>query len=238
MEYKTLSIIIPCYNEAKTIVELLTKVEKANCLGLKKEIIVVDDGSTDNTRKILNKYKHKNDYVIIFHKNNLGKGGALKTGFLKSTGDVVLIQDADLEYDPDEYSVLLSPIIDNRADVVYGSRFMGGRPHRVVYYWHSVMNRMLTIFSNMLSNINLTDMETCYKVVRGDIMRKIAKKLISNRFGIEPEMTARLSKVKNVRFYEVGISYYGRTYNEGKHINWLDGIKAIWEILRFNIFND
>lgn len=236
MSYKTLSVVIPCYNEKNTIEELLKLVLLADSCGLKKEIIIVDDGSKDGTRDILEKYKKKKGFKIIFHKKNSGKGGALKTGFAETTGDIVLIQDADLEYDPSEYPVLLSPIIENRADVVYGSRFMGGRPHRVVYYWHSVMNSFLTTFSNMMTNINLTDMETCYKVFRGDIIRKIAQNLESQRFGFEPEITARLSKVKDVRFYEVGISYYGRTYDEGKHINWKDGIKAVWEIIKYNVF--
>lgn len=231
-----ISIIIPCYNESTTINELLSKVIKADSCGLEKEIIVVDDGSKDGTKKILEKYKKVKGFKIIFQKINKGKGAALRSGFLISTGDIVLIQDADLEYDPDEYPLLLEPIISNRADVVYGSRFMGGRPHRVVYYWHSVMNNFLTTFSNMMTNINLTDMETCYKVVRGDMIRRLATDLQSNRFGFEPEITARLSKVKGIRFYEVGVSYYGRTYNEGKHINWIDGLKAIWEIIKYNVF--
>lgn len=235
MEFKTLSIVIPCYNESKTIRELLEKVKKSDSLGLNKEIIIVDDGSKDGTRKILEKYKKIKGYKVIFHKINKGKGASLKTGFIKSRGDIVLVQDADLEYDPSEYALLLEPIISNRADVVYGSRFMGGRPHRVVYYWHSVMNNLLTTFSNMMTNINLTDMETCYKVVKGDIIRGLAPSLQSNRFGFEPEITARLSKIKGIRFYEVGVSYYGRTYNEGKHINWIDGLKAIFEIIKYNV---
>ena len=235
-DYKKLSIVIPCYNESKTIEELIAKVLTADSCGLKKEIIIVDDGSKDGTRDILEKYKKKKDFKIIFHKKNSGKGGALKTGFAQTTGDVVLIQDADLEYDPNEYPLLLEPIILDKADVVYGSRFLGGRPHRVVYYWHSVMNSFLTIFSNMMTNINLTDMETCYKVFKGDIIRKNAPNLKSQRFGFEPEITAKLSKVKDIRFYEVGVSYYGRTYDEGKHINWFDGIKAIWEIIKYNVF--
>lgn len=237
MKFRKLSIIIPCFNEKSTIEELLAKVLVADSCGLTKEIIIVDDGSKDGTREILEKYKVKKNFVVIFHKKNTGKGGALKTGFLISTGDVVLIQDADLEYDPSEYPILLEPIITNRADVVYGSRFMGGRPHRVVYYWHSVMNTMLTVFSNMLSNINLTDMETCYKVMRGDIIRKITPTLESQRFGFEPEITAKLARIKEIRFYEVGVSYYGRTYKEGKHINWVDGVKALWEIFKYNVIS-
>lgn len=234
--FKKLSIVIPCYNEERTIKEILSKVLKAKCFGMRKEIIVVDDGSTDKTKKILKSYQSKNNFKIVFHTKNIGKGGALKTGILQSSGDIVLIQDADLEYDPEEYPVLLEPIINNKADVVYGSRFLGGRPHRVLYFWHSLMNHWLTTFSNMLSGINLTDMETCYKVIRGDLIRNLAPKLGSKKFGFEPEVTARLAKIKKVRFYEVGISYYGRTYSEGKHINWLDGIHAIWEIIKYNVF--
>jgi len=235
MEYNKLSIVIPCYNEKNTIEKLLDLVLKSDSCGLSKEVIVVDDGSNDGTRDILEKYKNRQNFKIIFHKKNKGKGGSLKTGFGVSTGDIVIIQDADLEYDPNEYPILLEPILKDRADVVYGSRFMGGRPHRVVYFWHSVMNTMLTTFSNMLTNINLTDMETCYKVFRGEIIRKIAPTLESQRFGFEPEITAKLVKVRNIRFYEVGISYYGRTYGEGKHINWVDGVKAVWEIIKYNV---
>jgi len=235
MIIKKLSIIIPCYNESKTILDIIKKVQKADTLNLTKEIIIVDDGSTDGSRQILKKFTKRKGFKIIFHQKNIGKGGALKTGFKKSSGDIVLIQDADLEYNPEEYSLLLEPILNGKADVVYGSRFMGGKPHRVVYYWHSLMNRFLTTFSNMLTNINLTDMETCYKVFSGPIIRKIAPKLQSNRFGFEPEITARLSKIKEIRFYEVGISYYGRTYKEGKHINWSDGLKAIYEIIKYNV---
>jgi len=234
--YNTLSIIVPCYNEAKTIQTIIEKILKANSLGLKKEIIIVDDGSTDQTRTILKNYRSMKNFIIIFQKQNTGKGGALKTGILQSNGDIILIQDADLEYDPEEYPVLLAPIINNKADVVYGSRFLGGSPHRVLYFWHSLINHWLTTFSNMLSGINLTDMETCYKVMRGDLLRKLAPKLESKKFGFEPEITARLAKIKEARFYEVGISYYGRTYEEGKHINWLDGIRAIWEIIKYNVF--
>ncbi|MBU4210229.1 glycosyltransferase family 2 protein [Patescibacteria group bacterium] len=232
---KTLSIVIPCYNESKTILEILKKAQKANSLGLKKEIIIIDDGSTDGTREILKKIRKRKELKIVFHQKNTGKGSALKTGFKKSSGDIVLIQDADLEYDPSEYPMLLKPILDGKADVVYGSRFMGGKPHRVVYYWHSLVNKTLTTFSNMLTNINLTDMETCYKVFSGPIIRKIALQLQSNRFGFEPEITARLTKIKGIRFYEVGISYYGRTYEEGKHINWIDGLKTIYQIIKYNV---
>jgi glycosyltransferase involved in cell wall biosynthesis len=235
MKIKLLSVVVPCYNESKTIEKLLSLVEKSDIGVIKKEIIVVDDGSKDGTREILEKYKKKKGYKVIFHGKNQGKGGAIKTGFLKSTGEVVVVQDADLEYDPNEYNLLLAPILEDKADVVYGSRFMGGRPHRVVYYWHSVMNKALTTFSNMLTNINLTDMETCYKVFKGEIIRELSLKLESKRFGIEPEITARLAKIKGIRFYEVGISYYGRTYEEGKKINWKDGIRAVWEIIKYNV---
>ena len=234
---KTLSIIIPCFNESATIRELLDRVINSDCCGLLKEIILVDDGSTDKTRQILSKIKNEAVKVILQDKN-MGKGWAVKTGMLASNGDVVLIQDADLEYDPGEYTILLEPLLSDRADVVYGSRFMGGRPHRVVYYWHAVLNTLLTSFSNMLTNINLTDMETCYKVFRGDLARKIALNLKSKRFGFEPEVTAKLSKINNIRIYEVGISYYGRTYAEGKHINWVDGLRAFFEIIRFNLFDN
>lgn len=236
MTTKKLSIVIPCYNEVRTIDTLVSRVLKADTLGLTKEIIIVDDHSTDGCREILKKYQHQPGFIVFFQPKNQGKGSALKKGFQLSTGDIVLIQDADLEYDPNEYPLLLEPIISNRADVVYGSRFMGGKPHRVVYYWHSVMNNFLTTFSNMLTNINLTDMETCYKVFRGDIIRKLVSNLDSQRFGFEPEITAKLAKIKNIRFYEVGISYYGRTYEEGKHINYLDGLKAVWQIIKYNLF--
>jgi glycosyltransferase involved in cell wall biosynthesis len=230
------SICIPCYNEGGTIKELIRRVISANSCGLKKEIIVVNDGSADNTFETLQGYIKMKKIIYIDVKRNRGKGYALKQAFGICTGDIVLIQDGDLEYDPNEYPSLLLPIIGGKADVVYGSRFLGGRPRRVVYYWHSVMNSFLTMFSNMLTNINLTDMETCYKVMRGDLARKIGKKISSNRFGFEPEITARLSKVKGIRFYEVGVSYYGRTYSEGKHINWIDGIKAVGQILKYNVF--
>lgn len=233
-KFKKLSIVIPCFDEAKTIDELVNRVLKADSCGLEKELIIVDDGSKDGTRDLLKKYIKRKNFIVIFHKKNSGKGGALVTGFSKSTGQVVLVQDADLEYDPNDYPLLLEPILSDRADVVYGSRFMGGRPHRVVYYWHSVMNTWLTTFSNMMTNINLTDMETCYKVFRGELIRDITPKLVSKRFGFEPEVTARLSKIPGLRFYEVGVSYYGRTYSEGKHIGFIDGLKAIWEIIKYN----
>lgn len=234
-QFKKLSIVIPCFNESKTIQELLRKVIQSDTLGLQKEIIIVDDGSTDSSPALLKKYLNMLGFQIILQTKNQGKGSALKKGFEISTGDIVLVQDADLEYDPSDYPLLLQPILENKADVVYGSRFLGGRPHRVVYFWHSVLNSLLTTLSNMLTNINLTDMETCYKVFRGDLIRQVAKKLESKRFGFEPEITARLAKIKDIRFYEVGVSYYGRTYKEGKHIGLKDGIKAIGEIFKFNL---
>lgn len=234
-KYNKLSIVIPCFNEIKTIEEIIKRVMDADCFGLKKEIVIVDDGSKDGSKELLKKYINKSGFKIIIQENNKGKGSALKKGFENTSGDIVLIQDADLEYDPSEYQLLLKPILDNKADIVYGSRFLGGRPHRVVYYWHSVMNNLLTTFSNMLTNINLTDMETCYKVFKGELIRKIAKELESKRFGFEPEITARLAKIKDIRFYEVGISYYGRTYKEGKHIGIIDGFRAIGEIIKFNL---
>jgi Glycosyltransferases involved in cell wall biogenesis len=241
MKYKKLSIIIPVYNEEKFIETVINKVLEANSLGLKKEIIIVDDGSFDQTKiKIENKIKKLNKRQLriktIFKKKNEGKGIAVKDGILSSTGDIVLIQDADLEYDPSDYPILLEPFFKYQADVVYGSRFITHRPHRVLYFWHSLGNFMLTTFSNFFTNLNLTDMETGYKVFRGDLLRKIAKKLKSKRFGFEPEITAKIAKIKNIKIYEVGISYFGRTYKEGKKINWIDGIKTFFEIIRFNLF--
>jgi len=241
MKYKKLSIIIPVYNEEEFIETVINKVLEANSLGLKKEIIIVDDGSFDQTKiKIENKIKKLKKRQVkikaIFKKKNEGKGAAVKNGVLSSTGDIVLIQDADLEYDPSDYPILLEPFFKYQADVVYGSRFITHRPHRVLYFWHSLGNFMLTTFSNFFTNLNLTDMETGYKVFRGDLLRKIAKKLKSKRFGFEPEITAKIAKIKNIKIYEVGISYFGRTYKEGKKINWIDGIKTFFEIIRFNLF--
>ncbi|MGQ9673005.1 MAG: glycosyltransferase family 2 protein [Candidatus Aminicenantales bacterium] len=226
-----LSVIIPVYNEAKTIEEILRRVQAVE-LGLEKEIIVVDDGSTDGTRAIL-EGSTSPSIRVIFHTKNQGKGAALQTGFAAATGDIFLVQDADLEYDPREYPKLLEPILDGRADVVYGSRFLGG-PHRVLLFWHYLGNRILTTFSNMVSNLNLTDMETCYKVFRKDVLQRL--KLKSKRFGFEPEITVKLAKLK-CRVYEVPISYSGRDYAEGKKITWKDGLAAIFHILRFRFFN-
>ena len=222
-----LSVVIPAYNEKDTVLELLRRVD-AVPLSLEKEIIVVDDFSTDGTREVLGGLGRP-DIKVLFHAKNMGKGSALRTGFSEATGDIVLIQDADLEYDPAEYPGLLAPILDGRADVVYGSRFLGG-PHRVLFFWHSVGNRFLTALSNMVTNLNLTDMETCYKVFRGDILRKLDLK--SRRFGFEPEVTIKIAKLK-CRIYEVPISYAGRNYSEGKKIGWKDGLAALWHILRY-----
>lgn len=226
-----LSIVIPVYNEKKTIEKIVSQVQSVN-LDLDKEILLVDDGSTDGTQEILRKLE--TDEVRVFiHEINQGKGKALQTGFSKVSGDFVIIQDADLEYDPREYPQLLAPLLDGRADAVYGSRFLGG-PHRVLFFWHYLGNKMLTTFSNMLSNLNLTDMETCYKVFRKEILDKITLK--SKRFGIEPEITLKLAKLK-CRIYEVPISYSGRDYSEGKKIGWKDGIAAIFHIIRFKFFD-
>ena len=228
----TLSIIIPCYNEKNTIRSIIDAVNDSPVP--KKEIIIVDDFSTDGTRDILENEIKPLVSKIIYHEKNQGKGAALRTGIKEATGDVVIIQDADLEYDPQEYTKLLSPILAGKADVVYGSRFKGDGAHRVVYYWHYVGNRFLTFLSNAFTNINLTDMETCYKLFKREVIQSINIK--ENRFGFEPEITAKVAR-KKVRIYEVGISYYGRTYAEGKKIGWKDGFRAIWCILKYNIFS-
>jgi len=236
---KSISILIPVYNEEKFIQETIKKVLDANTLKLKKEIVIVDDGSKDNTPTILKKIGKKyQNLKIVFQKNNQGKGSALKIGLLKTTGDIVLIQDADLEYNPDDYPNLLEPFIKDQVDVVYGSRLSTSKPHRVLYFWHYVVNNFLTTLSNILTNLNLTDMETGYKVFKGELIRKIAPKLESKRFGFEPEITARISKIPNIKIFEVGISYTGRTYGEGKKIGWKDGVKALWEIIKYNLLNE
>jgi glycosyltransferase involved in cell wall biosynthesis len=231
-----LSIVIPCYNEKATIEKILREVKNVNLGTTQKEIVIVDDGSKDGTREILEKLAAKDKSIqLYFQDKNQGKGAALKLGILASTGDVVVIQDADLEYDPEEYKRLLYPIERGHADVVYGSRFKGGEPHRVIYYRNQVANKLLTTLSNIFTGLNLTDMETCYKMFRGDLVRELAVKLQAKRFGFEPEITARVARSK-ARIYEVGISYYGRSREEGKKIGWRDGVKAIIEIIKYNVF--
>ena len=225
-----LSVIVPCFNEISTIEEVIENILKSPVNP--KEIIIVDDLSTDGSREYLKMIKN-NKIKTIFHQKNLGKGAALASGINLAKGEIVIIQDADLEYDPSEYPIVLGPILSGKADVVYGSRFQGGQPHRVVYFWHRIGNGLLTIFSNLFTDLNLTDMETCYKAFRTEIIKKI--KIEEKRFGFEPEITAKISKL-NCRIYEVGISYYGRTYREGKKIGWKDGIRAIYCILKYNLF--
>lgn len=237
MSLEILSILIPCYNEERTLADIVTRVQNADSCGLKKEIIIIDDGSTDGSLKLAKRIAESDACVrIFFHPQNMGKGAAIRTGIQESKGDLILVQDADLEYDPKEYPRLLAPFFDSQADVVYGSRFKGGESTRAVYFWHSVGNHLLTLLSNMMTDLNLTDMETCYKVFRASLLRSII--LRENRFGFEPEVTAKISRLSpRPVIYEVGISYMGRTYEDGKKIGWKDGVSAIYCIVRYNLFS-
>ena len=225
-----LSIIIPCYNESSTIISLINAVKQSPVTD--REIIIVDDGSKDGTRDILGQLSDP-EVRVIFHKVNQGKGAALRTGFQEANGDICIVQDADLEYDPKEFPLMIQPIVEGKADVVFGSRFQSGRPHRVVYFWHRIGNGVLTLMSNFFTDLNLSDMETCYKAFRREVIQSI--NIRENRFGFEPEVTAKIAKM-NLRIYEVGISYYGRTYDEGKKIGWKDGVRAVYCILKYNLW--
>jgi len=229
-ERPLLSVVIPCFNEAATILDLLERVRSAPVAS--KQIIVVDDGSSDGTRELLQRLQ-ADDLTVLLHERNRGKGAALATGFAAARGEICIVQDADLEYDPAEYPLVIGPIVQGKADVVFGSRFQGAAPHRVVYFWHRLGNGFLTLLSNMFTDLNLTDMETCFKAFRTEIIQAI--RIREQRFGFEPEITAKVAR-RRCRIYEVGISYYGRTYDEGKKIGWRDGVRAIWCILKYNLW--
>lgn len=239
MTLQKLSVVIPAYNEGRYIHNILNRVKAVELIGgITKEIIIVNDCSKDDTEEAILEYQKANPELNIQyfkHEVNQGKGAALRTGISKATGDLVVIQDADLEYDPQEYNLLLKPVLDGFADVVYGSRFMGGNPHRILFFWHTIGNKFLTFLSNMFTNLNLTDMETCYKLFRREVVQSVTLK--ENRFGFEPEITAKISRIPGIRIYEVGISYYGRTYDEGKKINYKDGFRALYCIVRYNLFS-
>jgi len=238
MLVKSLSIIIPVYNEANTIHLILNKIKDVQLIhDIKKQIVLVNDASTDGSRESILKYQEQNpdmDIEYFEHKKNQGKGAALRTGFEHAKGEYLIIQDADLEYDPQEYNDMLKPVVNGFADVVYGSRFMGSNPHRILFFWHTIGNKFITTISNMFTNLNLTDIETCYKLFNTKQLRSLNLK--ENRFGIEPELTAKISRIPKIRIYEIGISYYGRTYEEGKKIGWQDGVKAIYCILKYGLF--
>jgi len=232
---KRISIVIPVFNEKNTILEIIRRVEESPVDGLEKEIIIIDDFSVDGTRDVLRELSLAGKYRIVFHDRNRGKGAALRNGFSLVSGEIIIIQDADLEYDPTDYKDLIKPILEDKADVVYGSRMMTAAPHRVMFFWHYLGNNLLTFFSNMMTNLTLSDMETCRKVFTKEVLDRILPKITSNRFGIEPELTALFAKNK-FRIYEIGISYSGRTYREGKKISWKDGFAAFWHIIKFNLF--
>jgi glycosyltransferase involved in cell wall biosynthesis len=238
VDFKKLSIVIPAYNEGATIHQILDKISNVKLINnIEKEVIIVNDCSTDNTIESIEKYKSNNpplNIQLYSQEKNMGKGAALHKGISLASGEFLIIQDADLEYDPEEYNEIIQPVLKGFADVVYGSRFIGGNPHRILFFWHTIGNKFLTFLSNMFTNLNLSDMETCYKLFKTSIIQKIELK--EKRFGFEPEVTAKISRIKNIRIYEVGISYYGRTFQEGKKIGWKDGFRAIWCILKYNLF--